>query len=198
MSFIPGLFRLFRSLLSPRLELVAENLALRQQLAVLNRTSKRPKLRSYDRLFWSTLSSIWKNWRSTLVIVKPDTVIRWHRKGFRLYWRWKSRARQAGRPKLNAEIRDLIRRMSQENPFWGSPRIQAELRLLGFNVAESTVARYRVRIPKSPSQTWKTFLSNHAGEIAGIDFLLFLPSHFATFTVLSSFSTRDVRSFISM
>jgi putative transposase len=170
MSLFPVLLVLFHTIFSPRLELMAENLALRQQLAVLHRTAKRPKLRSQDRLFWSTLSSLWKNWCSALIIVKPDTVVKWHHEGFRLYWRWKSKALHAGRPKINAEIRDLIRTMSQENPLWGAPRIQAELKLLGFNVAESTVAKYRVKVLKPPSQTWKTFLSNHAGEIAGIDF----------------------------
>jgi putative transposase len=143
---------------------------LRQQLALLNRTVKRPKLRSQDRLFRSTLSSLWKNWRSALIIVKPDTVVRWHREGFRLYWSWKSRAQNSGRPRVDAEIRELIRKMSEENPLWGAPRIQAELRLLGFNVAESTVAKYRIKIRKPPSQTWKSFLSNHASEIVGIDF----------------------------
>jgi putative transposase len=170
MTLFPALLALFRTLFAPRLELVAENLALRQQLSVLNRTAKRPKLRSQDRLFWATLSSLWKNWRSALIIVKPDTVIRWHREGFRLYWRRKSKVRNSGRPKIDAEIRDLIHRMSEENPLWGAPRIQAELGLLGFNVAESTVAKYRIKIRKPPSQTWKTFLSNHAHDIAGIDF----------------------------
>jgi len=126
MNLFPALLVLSRTLFASRLELVAENLALRQQLAVLNRKAKRPKLQSQDRLFWATLSSLWKNWRSALIIVKPDTVLRWHRQGFRLYWRWKSKTRNSGRPKIDAEIRDLIRRMSEENPLWGSPRIQAE------------------------------------------------------------------------
>ncbi len=125
MNLFPALRNIFRMLFSPRLELLAENLALRQQLAVLNRTAKRPKLQSKDRLFWATLSSLWKNWRSALIIVKPDTVIRWHREGFRLYWRWKSKARNSGRPRVDAEIRELIREMSEENPLWGAPRIQA-------------------------------------------------------------------------
>jgi putative transposase len=170
MSLFPALCFLLRFLFAPRLELIAENLALRQQLALLSRTAKRPKLRTQDRLFWSTLSSLWKNWRSALIIIKPDTVVRWHREGFRNYWRWKSKARNSGRPKIDSEIRELIRRMSEENPLWGAPRIQAELKLLGFNMAESTVAKYRLKIRKPPSQTWKTFLSNHAETIAGIDF----------------------------
>jgi putative transposase len=116
------------------------------------------------------VSRIWKDWRQALIIVKPETIIKWHRQGFRMYWRWKSQSRQVGRPKLDKEIRDLIRRISDENPLWGVPRIQSELRLLGYEVAESTVAKYRVRSPKPPSQTWKTFLENHAGEIISIDF----------------------------
>jgi hypothetical protein len=100
-----------------------------------------------------------------LIIVKPETVIRWHRQGFKLYWRWKSKA-PVGRPKIDKEIRGLIKRMSLENPLWGTPRIQSELRLLGFDLAESTVAKYRVRGSASPSQTWKTFLANHAKQIA--------------------------------
>jgi hypothetical protein len=135
-------FLYFRSLLVSRLALATEILVLRQQLVVLNRTVKRPKLRRRDRLFGVSLSRLWKDWREALIIVKPETVIKWHREGFRLYWRWKSKA-PVGRPKIDQEIRELIRRMSRENPLWGSPRIQAELSLLGFNVTERTVAKYR-------------------------------------------------------
>ena len=149
-----------------------EILALRQQLAVLNRTVHRPKLRRRDRFFWVVLSTLWSKWREVLVIVKPETVINWHRQGFRLYWKWKSRARRVGRPKIAVEIRELIRRMSRENPLWGVPRVHAELRLLGFDVAESTVARYRIKSWKPPSQNWKNFLKNHAGQIAAADFFV--------------------------
>ena len=116
------------------------------------------------------LSKLWKDWREVLVIVKPDTVVKWHRQGFKLYWKWKSRARGVGRPQIDQEIRELIKRMSRENPLWGVPRIQSELRLLGYDLAESTVAKYRVRSNKPPSQTWRTFLENHLGQIAAIDF----------------------------
>ena len=112
-----------------------------------------------DRLFWVCLSRLWKDWRDALIIIKPDTVIKWHREGFRLYWRWKSKT-PIGRPPIDIEIRELIRRISRENPLWGVPRIQSELRLLGFNVTEKTVAKYRVKRAKPPSQTWKTFLAN--------------------------------------
>jgi putative transposase len=149
------------------MELMAEILALRQQLAILNRTTKRPSLRFRDRLFWIALASFWQSWRSALLIVKPETVIKWHRQGFLLYLRWKSKARHPGRPRIDAKIRDLIRRLSEENPLWGTPRIQAELHLLGIEVAESTVAKYRIKTPKPSSQTWKTFLSNHTGDIKG-------------------------------
>lgn len=156
-------------LLASRANLLVENLALRQQLAVLRRTSKRPKLRKRDRFFWIWLSRLWSSWKSSLVIVQPETVIRWHRRGFRWYWRRKSRVK-AGRPRVDAELRQLIRRMSRENPTWGAPRILSELQLLGYVVAESTVTKYMARQPKSPSPTWRSFLKNHAGQIVAIDF----------------------------
>jgi len=169
MVLISAIFWLIRSLIVSRTALAAENLALRQQLAVLNRKIHRPQLHRRDRFFWVILSQLWMNWREVLIIVKPETVIKWHRQGFRLYWRWKSKA-PVGRPKIDKEIRELIGKMSRENPLWGVPRIQAELHLLGLEVAESTVAKYRIRSTTSPSQTWKTFLANHAKQIAAIDF----------------------------
>jgi putative transposase len=169
MVLVSALFLLIRSLIVSRKALAVENLALRQQLAILNRKIHRPQLHRRDRFFWVILSRLWKNWREVLIIVKPETVIRWHRQGFKLYWRWKSKA-PVGRPKIDKEIRELIKRMSLENPLWGTPRIQSELRLLGFDLAESTVAKYRVRGRTSPSQTWKTFLTNHAKQIAAVDF----------------------------
>ena len=184
MFVFSALYHILRSLLVPRLVLVTENLALRQQLLVLRRSTNRPRLRNRDRLFWMALSQLWQNWRAILVIVKPETVIKWHRQGFKCYWRWKSRAGRVGRPKIDQEIRELIRRMSRENPTWGVPRIQAELHLLGYEVAESTVAKYRVSIRKPPSQTWKSFLRNHAGQIAAIDFFT-VPT--VTFNVLYGF-----------
>jgi putative transposase len=158
-----------------------ENLALRQQLAVLKRSAKRPRLRQRDRIFWVWLRRLWKGWQSCLVVVQPETVVKWHRQGFRLYWRWKSRRRKPGRPRIEPEIRHLIRRMSQENPIWGAPRIQAELRLLGHDIAESTVVLYIDRSRKPPSPTWRTFLRNHAAQIAAVDFFT-VPT--VTFNVL--------------
>ena len=160
---------LAKALLRSRSSLVVENIALRQQLAVLHRMGKKPSLRKRDRLFWIWLSRLWSNWKSALVIVKPETVIRWHRQGFRWYWRRKSRGKP-GRPKIDAELRQLIRRMSQDNPTWGAPRILSELQLLGYTVAESTVAKYMVRSRKPSSPTWRSFLKNHAGQIAAVDF----------------------------
>src|SRR5262249_53636547 len=162
MLLFSAFFLLIRCLIMPRVALATEILALRQQLIVLNRSVKRPQLRDRDRFFWAMLSKLWKDWREVLIIVKPETVIKLHRQGFRLYWRWKSKA-PVGRPKIDKEIRELIRKMSRENPLWGTPRIQAELRLLGYDLAESTVAKYRVKSKKPPSQTWKSFLRNHVG-----------------------------------
>lgn len=170
MSFVHVVFVFLRTMLVSRSALAAENLALRQQLAVLERTAKRPRLRQRDRVFWVWLWRVWRNWRSVLVIVQPDTVVRRRRQGFRLYWRWKSRRGQVGRPRIERELRDLIRRICRENPTWGAPRIQSELRLLGYPVAESTVARYMIRGFKPPSPTWRAFLDNHVPTIAAVDF----------------------------
>ena len=126
---------LIRKIVSDRAELAAENLALLQQVAILEQRSKRPRLRKRDRIFWAWLSRFWSNWRSVLAIVQAETVVRWHRQGFRLYWRWKSRAGKVGRPIIEAEIRNFIRCMSRENPSWGVPRIQSELALLGHMVS---------------------------------------------------------------
>jgi len=106
------------------------------------------------------------------MIVKPETVIRWHREGFRLYWRWKSRTNKRGRPRTAVEIRQLIQRMARENPTWGAPRIQSELVLLGYMVAEPTVAKYMKRQRKPPSQTWRTLLENHVRDIIAVDFFV--------------------------
>jgi len=139
------LFLLFRGFFVSRSNLILENLALRQQLTVQQRTIKRPKLKRKDRIFWAWLSRIWPQWKSALIVVKPGIVIKWHRRGFKLYWRWKSRPSKVGRPRISKEIRDRIRQMSQENPTWGAPRIQSELKLLGFEIADSTVPKYLIR-----------------------------------------------------
>ena len=142
MGFLKACVLFLRAMLIPKIHLAFENLALRQQLAVNKHSVKRPKLRPRDRVFWVLLSHLWVNWRSALAIVQPETVIKWHRMGFKLYWRWKSRAGKPGRPRIEREIRDLIRRMSRENPTWGAPRIRSELFLLDHDVAEATVANW--------------------------------------------------------
>ena len=142
MSILGVVLLLFRALFRSQSQLALENLALRQQLAILHRKSSRPRLRRADRAFWVSLARVWDQWRSALILVKPETVLRWHRQGFRYFWRWKSR----GRPCVSPEVIRLIRRMSRENPLWGAPRIRSELLLLGYDVAEATVAKYRRRI----------------------------------------------------
>jgi putative transposase len=160
-----------RSLFRSRAALELENLALRHQIGVLQRSArKRPRLTPGDRLLWVWLSWIWGDWRSTLAIVKPETVVAWHRAGFRLFWTWKVRRGQPGRPLISREIRDLIRRMCRENPLWGAPRIHGELLKFGIDIGETSVSKYMVRGPKPPSQTWRTFLDNHLTQLVSIDF----------------------------
>src|SRR3989441_207011 len=134
------LLRTFHSAVRTRRELALENLALRQQLAVWKARQPRPRLTEMDRMFWIVLSRLWKNWRRSLQVVPPETVVRWHRRGFRLYWAWKSR-RRWGRPAIGRDLRDLIRQMSRANPLWGAPRIHGELLKLGLTVSQATVSR---------------------------------------------------------
>jgi transposase InsO family protein len=149
--------------------LEAENMALRHQLNVLRRKVRgRVWLTNDDRWFFVQLYRWFPSILQVLTVVRPETVGRWHRTGFRLYWRWKSRSR-GGRPKIEAELRALIRRMNRENPLWGAPRIHGELLKVGFEVAQSTVAKYMVKRRGPPSQEWRTFLHNHAPDIAAMD-----------------------------
>jgi putative transposase len=161
--------------LQSRDALLLENLALRQQLAVFKNRHPRLCLSRFDRMFWVSLRRIWSNWRESLIIVKPETVVRWHREGFRRYWRRKSRsAKKKGRPPTRREVRELIGRMAKENPTWGAPRIHGELLMLGIVVSERTVSRYlRKRKPNGERlQTWSAFLQNHRDVIAAMDFFL--------------------------
>jgi putative transposase len=169
-SILIPLFSAFFAGFRSRLALQTEILALRHQIIVLKRSPNRPKLRPWDRFLWIGLLRYWPQWRSALVIVKPETVIAWHRKGFRLFWTWKCRHGKSGRPGISKEIRDLIRTISKNNVLWGAPRIHGELLKLGINISQATVAKYMVRHPKPPSQTWHTFLNNHAQQLASIDF----------------------------
>ena len=145
---------------------------LRHQLNVYQRRQPRPKLRTVDRLLWAWASRIWPGWRGELTLVKPATVIAWQRKRFRDYWAALSHRRGPGRPPLAKELQDLIRKLSSANIGWGVPRIVGELRKLGIEVAESTVEKYRVKHPKSPSPTWKSFLANHLTDLVAIDFFV--------------------------
>ena len=172
-------------LLRSRALLHMEILALRQQLAmVTERNHKRLRFHRRERLFWVLLYRVWPGCLQALHVFKADTLVRWHRKGFRHYWAWKSRRRRGGRPPVAGEVRELIRRMSRDNVGWGAPRIHGELQMLGINIAQATVAKYMIRRRKPPSQTWRTFLDNHVRDLASIDFFT-VPT--ATFRILYVF-----------
>jgi hypothetical protein len=161
-----------RAFLVPRHRLALEAAALRQQLAVFKRKQPRPRLQHLDRVFWFALRRLWSGWTDALIIVQPETVVSWHRAGFRLLWRWRSRS--PGRPKVTKEIRELIRRMKAENPRWGAPRIHGELLQLGFEISEPTVSRYLQRLKRrrdeGKAKRWLAFLNNHREVIAAFDF----------------------------
>jgi transposase InsO family protein len=151
--------------------LTAKNLALQQQLIILNRSIKRPQIKTKDRLFWIILFLFWKNWQDSLIVLKPETVVGWHKKGFRLFWRWKSRSKSPGRPRISQEIRNLIYKMAMANPLWGAPRIHGELLKLGINISERTVSGLMPKHPRKPSsQTWRAFIKNHMTNTVSIDF----------------------------
>ena len=171
-TFLIRLLLIFCARFKSRERLEAENTVLRQQVIVLSRGSRtRVRLRNIDRPIFVSLYRLFPSILDALIVVKPETVIRWHRRGFQAYWHWKSR-RLGGRPKIDREIRDLIRRMNRENPLWRAPRIHGELLMLGIEVAQSTVAKYMARPRRSPSQGWKTFLRNHSAGIASIDLFI--------------------------
>ena len=166
---IGAFLRLFR----PRRILLLENLALRQQLAVFKRRHPRPQLAAFDKLFWVLARRFWSGWKRALVMVSPETVVRWHRSGFVLYWRLISRARRViGRKRISKEMRDLIFRMVVQNPTWGAPRIHGELLMLGFDVSEKTISRWMRRAPRDPesAKRWLAFLRNHREAIVAMDF----------------------------
>lgn len=172
MSELSSIFQTLRASAGSRIALQLEILALRHQLAVLQRTRpRRLRLATMDRWLWVVLSRVWTEWRAALVIVKPETVIAWHRRGFKLWWIWKSRHRM-GRSPVPADVRTLIRTMAEANPRWGAPRIHGELLKLGIDVCQATVAKYIRRRRQPPSHTWRTFLRNHVGQIAAADFFV--------------------------
>jgi len=171
----------------PRHQLVLENLLLRHQIAVLTRpTRRRPRARlgTWDKLLWALTRRLCDGWRKHLTIVTPETVVRWHRQGWRLFWRWKTR-HPGGQPRLSAEVRELIATMSQDNPRWGTERIRGELLKLGMVVSNRSIRRYRWRGPvRPPSQTWRTFLTNHAHHLWAADLLTVQTLTFKTLYVL--------------
>jgi transposase InsO family protein len=155
--------------LKGRRALVVENLLLRQQLSVAIRARPHPRIRRRDRVFWVVARRLCADWRRHLVLVRPETVLRWHRRGWRLFWWWRS-GRPTGRPRVPHEVRALIRRLSEENRLWGTERIRGELLKLGITVANGSIRRYRWRRPpRPPSQTWRTFLRTHAHQLWAAD-----------------------------
>jgi putative transposase len=181
--WIGVLLRLFRS----RQAVMIENFALRQQLAVFKRRRPRPRLATIDKLFWVILRRFWSSWREALIVVTPDTVVRWHRAGFQLYWRLISRVgKRVGRKPVTKEIRELIFKMVAENSTWRAPRIHGELVMLGYEISERSVSRWMRHAPRSPesAQRWLTFLRNHREGIAAMEFFS-VPT--MTFGVLNCF-----------
>ena len=177
-----------RALFLPRTHLALENLALRQQVAVLKRSVPRPRVQRRDRIFWVLLRRFWPEWRDSLALVKPATVVAWHRQGWRLLWKLKSRGKP-GRPPIAMELRELIRRLSRENRLWGAPRIQLELAHLGHRVASSMIDKYMDRRTGPSSQTWRAFLRNHGSEILACDFFT-IPT--ATFGSITGFVVMEL------
>ena len=172
-SFLRHLVGWMISALGSRQDLILENLALRQQLLSMHAKRPRHRLSTRHKFFWLALRRLWPNWKTALILVTPRTVVEWHRSGFRLYWKWLSRAQQVvGRKPVSQEIRTLIFRMAAENPTWGAPRIHGELLMLGFDVSEPTVSRWLRRAPRNPDvgKRWLTFLRNHREAIAAMDF----------------------------
>ncbi len=179
------LFGFLRSLLRSDSDLLLENVALRHQLQVLRRSNLRPRLRNRDRMLWVWIRRLYPGtWKRHLVVVRPETVVSWHRRGWRLYWTWRSRAR-FGRPRLSSEVRALIARMASENPTWGTERIRGELLKLGIPVSARSIRRYRTGTSnRPPSQTWRTFLANQAKGICAADLLVVQTIGFWTLYVL--------------
>src|SRR5258705_12790048 len=188
-------------LLRARRSLLLENLALRQQLAVLKRRRPRPRLDLLDKLFWVAVRRLWSGWQPSLIAVTPETVVRWHRGGFRLYWKLISKARRpVGRRQTSKEVQELIFRMVVENPKWGAPRIHGELLMLSFDVSERTVSRWMKRAPRDPEPATRclTFLHNHREGLPRWTSSLFRRSPSACSIVFSSSVTIVGASCTSM
>jgi hypothetical protein len=181
----------FGSFFRGKRTLVLENLALRQQLAVYKRAQNRPRLRSTDRAFWVWLSKFWDGWRTPLLLVRPETVIGWHRQGFKLDWRWKSRTKKIGRPTIPREHIAFIMRMSRENPSWGEDKINEELRVkFGVRHSTSIIRKYMTkRRPHRGGQKWRTFVQNHSHELYACDFMT---QYTALFTIAYVFVVMEI------
>jgi transposase InsO family protein len=184
-GLLVALFAFTSALLRNRRDLVLENLLLRHQLVVLTRpTRRRPPLRGRDKVVWILARGLCRDWRRHLVLVRPETVVAWHRRGWRLFWWWRSRC-PLGRPRLSPEVRDLIATMSRDNPLWGAERIRGELLKLGIVVSKRSIRRYRgQRDPRPPTQAWRTFLANHRPHIWAADFFTVQTLAFKTLYVL--------------
>jgi putative transposase len=173
-----------RAVLRSRTDLLAENLLLRHQLAVLTRpTRKRPRVHACDKLLWILARRLRRDWRRHLVLVRPETVVAWHRRGWRLVWRFRSRC-PLGRPRLSAEVRELIAAMARDNPLWGTERIRDELLKLGLAVSSRSIRRYRQRPGRPPGQAWRTFLHNHRPSVWAADLFTVQTVSFRTLYVL--------------
>jgi putative transposase len=196
-SVLISLLATLRGVVRSRTTLHLEILALRHQVQVLQRSQpKRLRLSNADRWVWAWLSHRWGAWRTALVIVKPETVVAWHRKGFRLFWTWKSR-RPPGRPPVSSDAWALIRKMAHENPLWGAPRIHGELLKLGVQVSQATVAKYIERPATPPSQSWRTLLANHVRQIAAADFFVVPTATYLCCSCSSSSRTSVAGSYMS-
>ncbi|MBN1654042.1 MAG: helix-turn-helix domain-containing protein [Deltaproteobacteria bacterium] len=193
-TFLSIIAAVLRAVLRGKQALVLENLALRQQLGVYLRKEKRPpRLKDRDRIFWVLLLKIWDGWKSSLVIAKPDTVIGWHRQGFKLFWCWRSRTNKVGRPRIARKHIESIKRISRENPDWGEDKVYEELKIkFGIEHSTSTIRRYMVS-PRNPKrgQKWRTFIENHKGQIYVCDFIT---RHTAFFNVVNIFIIMEIGS----
>ncbi len=180
-ALVQTLIALLISCFRSRAALQMENTMLRHQLNVYARRQAKPRLRPMDRILWAWVSRIWPGWQGVLKICKPATVTAWQRKRFRDYWAALSQKKGPGRPPVPKEVQDLIKQLASANIGWGVPRIVGELRKLGIHVAKSTVEKYRVKHPKSPSPTWKAFLANHITNLVAIDFFVVPTINFKVF-----------------
>src|SRR3989475_11480591 len=170
LNAILSVFRMILLILGGHEQVALENLALREQLTIFQRSVRPPRIRPTDRLFWVCLRKVWKEWKSALVIVRPETVLDWQRRRFRRYWSRLSQHKNPGRPRTSSDIRKLVRTMAQANVGWGAPRIHGELLKLGIEVSERTVSRLMPKRRTTPSQTWRTFMDNHVRDLVSIDF----------------------------